>query len=75
MIGYLYIITNKVNGKKYIGKTNDINRRITRHFIDLKRGNHHSHKLQRAFNKYGKDNFIVTYDTFINISEEELAQK
>lgn len=75
MIGYLYIITNKVNGKKYIGRTNDINRRITRHFIDLKRGNHHSHKLQRAFNKYGKDNFIVTYDTFINISEEELAQK
>lgn len=75
MIGYLYMITNKTNGKKYIGKTNDINRRIARHWTDLIHGRHHSHKLQRAFNKYGKDNFTITYSTFVSISKEELAQK
>lgn len=75
MIGYLYQITNKANGKKYIGKTNDIQRRLERHFSDLKNNRHHSHKLQRAYNKYGKDNFIVTYETFLNISEEELNLK
>lgn len=75
MIGYLYQITNKVNGKKYIGKTNDINRRVTRHYYDLNKGVHHSHKLQRAYDKYGKENFSLTYETFYDISEEELAQK
>lgn len=72
MIGYIYFITNKINGKKYIGKTNDIERRLSRHFNELKSGSHHSHKLQRAFNKYGKDNFVVTYKIYTNTTEEEL---
>lgn len=75
MIGYLYHITNQINNKTYIGKTNDIDRRITRHFLDLKKGQHHSHKLQRAFNKYGDKVFKVTYETFLDISEEELSKK
>lgn len=75
MVGYLYHITNTINGKKYIGKTNNIERRISRHFTDLKSGNHHSHKLQRAYNKYGKDAFKVTYEVFLDITEELLSQK
>lgn len=75
MIGYLYQITNIVNNKKYIGKTNDIERRLRRHYLDLKNGNHHSIKLQRAFDKYGKENFKITYEIFEDITEEELAQK
>jgi len=75
MIGYLYHITNLINNKTYIGKTNNIDRRISRHFSDLKKGQHHSHKLQRAFNKYGEKVFKVTYETFLDISEKELADK
>lgn len=75
MIGYLYHITNTINGKKYIGKTNNIERRISRHFTDLKSGNHHSHKLQRAYNKYGRDAFLVTYETFLDTTEDALAEK
>lgn len=74
MVGYIYFITNKVNGKKYVGKTIDIERRLSRHFNDLKSGTHHSHKLQRAFDKYGKENFIVTYETYTAITEEELSK-
>lgn len=75
MIGYIYQIVNTENQKRYIGKTNDIKKRLERHYIELKNNKHHSHKLQRAFNKYGKECFKVIYDTFINITEEDLAQK
>ena len=75
MIGYLYQITNTLNGKKYIGKTNDMKRRIGRHYADLQANRHHSHKLQRSYNKYGKENFKVTYEIFDNITEEELSLK
>lgn len=75
MIGYLYHITNTINGKKYIGKTNNIERRISRHFTDLKSGNHHSHKLQRAYDKYGRDAFQVSYEIFLDMTEEALSEK
>lgn len=75
MIGYIYQIINKSNNKRYIGKTNDIERRLKRHYIDLKNNNHHSIELQRAFNKYGKDNFEIKYDVFEKITQEQLAQK
>lgn len=52
-----------------------VKERITRHFIDLTNNNHHSTKLQKAFNKYGKENFIISYETFLDISEEELVQR
>lgn len=75
MIGYLYHITNQFNNKAYIGKTNDIDRRISRHFLELRKGQHHSRKLQRAFDKYGDKAFKVTYETFFDITEEELSEK
>lgn len=74
-MGFIYQIINKINGKRYIGKTNDLNRRISRHFYELRKNCHHSHKLQRAFNKYGEKNFFIIYEQFDNISEENLAKK
>ena len=56
MIG-IYSITNKLNNKRYIGQSIDIETRIKRHFRELRRGVHHCHHLQRAFDKYGEDNF------------------
>ena len=56
MIG-IYKITNKINNKPYIGSSNNIKRRWRQHISLLNNNKHHSIKLQRAWNKYGQDNF------------------
>lgn len=53
----IYIIKNKVNGKCYIGKSLDIDRRKYNHFLQLEKGIHPNKKLQQDFLKYGKNNF------------------
>lgn len=53
----VYIITNKVNGKFYVGSGRSIFSRWLNHASDLKNGNHINYKLQRAYNKYGFENF------------------
>lgn len=72
MIGFIYHIINKETGKHYIGQTIDIDWRIKRHFHELEKGEHHSDKLQRSFNKYGRDVFQVTYQQREFSSYEEL---
>ena len=54
----VYQIINKVNGKKYIGSTSiSFNKRWVSHICDLNKNRHRSDILQKAYNKYGKDNF------------------
>ena len=54
---YIYIILNKINGKFYIGSTCSFERRKKEHINSLNNGVHHSMYLQRAWNKYGMENF------------------
>jgi len=54
----IYQIRNLVNGKIYIGSSNNILKRWMDHKRDLKFKKHHCQKLSRAWNKYGEDNFI-----------------
>jgi group I intron endonuclease len=54
----IYSITNTVNGKMYVGQAVNLKSRKAHHFNDLKRNKHRNIHLQRAYNKYGKDNFI-----------------
>ena len=50
MIG-IYKITNKINGKIYIGQSNDIQRRFKEHCYKKET------PIEKAIHKYGKDNF------------------
>jgi len=56
-ISGIYKITNKVNGKVYIGQTYDMNYRWTHHKSDLNHNRHHNIHLQNAWNIYGQNNF------------------
>jgi len=53
----IYTIVNEVNGKSYIGSACSFRKRWATHRSDLKKGTHHSTYLQRAWNKYGEENF------------------
>lgn len=79
---YIYKIENIVNGKKYIGLTNNINRRRVRHFTDLKCGVHDNSFLQKEYDIYGKEKFLfeVVYSgdvdySIISLKEKEYIEK
>lgn len=53
----IYIIKNKINNKVYIGQSQKLNQRYSGHLRRIKTHSHHNEILQRAFDKYGADNF------------------
>ena len=56
-MGYIYKITNKLNGKSYIGQTTtSINIRMYKHYSNAKQA---TTGIDFAIQKYGKDNFKV----------------
>lgn len=57
IVSGIYKITNLDTGKCYVGSAVKIKSRWSEHRNDLKRGTHHSAKLQNAWNKYGADRF------------------
>lgn len=66
----IYIIKNIINGKYYLGSSNNLENRFKQHLNHLLKGTHHSVILQRAFDKYGSDNFqfeIIKYVSVDNL--------
>ena len=57
MIIGIYKIINTYNGNCYVGSSKNIDRRWNEHLKKLTTNNHQNVILQRAWNKYGENNF------------------
>ena len=71
-MGFIYKITNKINGKIYIGKTEfSIKKRWKEHIADSKKG-FVNRPLYNAMNKYGISNFLIEQiEECENLNERE----
>jgi group I intron endonuclease len=69
----IYLITNKINGKKYVGLSNNINRRFAEHKCSLK---NKTTVLSKAFRKYSIENFefeiLEIVEDVKNLSDREI---
>lgn len=69
----IYSITNKINGKTYIGQSKHIGLRKSQHMRDLQSNRHVNPHLQGAFNKYGVENF--EFSVIETCDEKELTDR
>lgn len=70
--GYIYLVTNNINGKQYIGQTNrTIQKRWRQHSLEYKKYNFY---FYNAIKKYGIENFdIKELECVACVSKEELT--
>jgi group I intron endonuclease len=66
----IYLITNLINGKKYVGQTKNLERRKKSHFVDGPRDR--DHLFARAVRKHGRENFEIS---IIEECEDDLADE
>ena len=67
----IYRITNLINGKIYIGSALYFKSRRASHWNKLDAGIHHNKHLQNAWNKYGRENFVIEIIEKIDRDENE----
>lgn len=72
----MYLVTNKVNGNKYVGITTRINimRRMTEHFCHAQNDTNNG-RFYRAIRKYGRENFsvdVIAY--FFDVEDAKKAE-
>lgn len=75
-ICYIYSIRNILNNKRYIGSSIQVLRRQRAHFQELRDNKHPNEKLQKAYNKYKKENFIFEIlEEFTPLNNKERFDK
>jgi group I intron endonuclease len=60
MTSGVYTITNIKTSQVYVGSSKTIEKRFQQHQIMLKKGEHHSYKLQEAWNECGSESFVLS---------------
>lgn len=59
-MAFIYVITNQINGKQYVGKTTGtIKDRFRSHICDSKKRKCEKRPLYNAMRKYGIENFSI----------------
>lgn len=71
----IYKIVNTLNGKVYVGSAKDFQKRWKRHFNDLEKQQHSSIKLQRSYNKHGKDVFVCEIIEEIPYEKDKILER
>lgn len=75
-INGIYKISNIKTNLVYIGSSNNLQRRLHRHFYELSHNIHKNYKIQNDFNSFGLDSFYVEIlITFENITIQELRNQ
>jgi len=70
----VYIIKNLLNNKVYIGSSKNVDERWVKHKFTLNNKKHCNGHLNRAWNKYGENNFkfsVIEYVELDNLIERE----
>lgn len=65
----IYMLLNTKNGKKYIGSSINIRKRLWEHRANLRHNHHHNPHLQASWNKYGEESFEYS---ILEICNEEV---
>ena len=73
-MGYIYKITNDINDKVYIGKTqNSVSQRFSEHLRDAKKESCEKRPLYSAIRKYGEQHFAI--HILEECSNEDLSER
>lgn len=66
---FIYEIRNIINGMRYIGCSKNVKKRLINHKSTLRNNKHKNSYLQKAYNKYGEENF--EYNILFKLDNEE----
>lgn len=74
-MAYIYVITNKINQKQYVGKTRYLDpvKRFQEHLRESRKERNENRPLHRAINKYGEEGF--EFKVLEEVSEETSCQR
>jgi len=67
----VFIIKNNVNGKAFLGVSNDTKSIINRHRFQLQWGGHPIKELQQDWEKYGEDAFTIEVLEYLEYDKKE----